>query len=1121
MATWTGQEHAAQVFKAAEVWKLRCLIEDQSLFSNSSLWTRLNFEELKRLFVDNPILGSRKFYDKLQEQIGSAKPDTCKLAAESLWLLYLFVSNSVMGVDRKRERIAEVWKWSKEPFPDSELLQDDKLKGLANPGIAFLTKVWAEYGFLITLMLAWKSLSSDDRAKFLANDPWGLCEWVTKIEGADVRAFRHIFLCLCYPDQFERICSRNHKKQIYARLSPRLEVRLVPYRTSQTLCALDRSIFEIRKLLETEYNTSKIDFYQPPLRELWREDEEEEDLDDAADISQKVLEHNIAPQGPRYWVEKTNVQGRVDRQDGPNRVGVALWSPQQSKDGRDIYSNMRKVLPGDFVFHLTDNVGFTGISSVQNRVDDTFSGVPGTTWGIQPSYRVALKDYRQLDPPLLREAFFGDQELRRDLLATLQSGTDRGPLFYNKALELNQGAYLTELPSELIQLLNRAYEKSVGKPLPISLSLKLLEMPATYTPEDAAEDLFFDITDIEQILAVWKAKKNAILQGPPGVGKSFAARRLAYALMQAEAPSRVCFIQFHQSYSYEDFVQGFRPTENGFALRTGRFYEFCCQARSHLGERYVFIIDEINRGNLSKIFGEVMLLIEPDKRSPVWEMPLAYSLGNEKFFVPENVFLLGLMNTADRSLAVVDYALRRRFAFFTLDPQFVSEKFVTHLKSLDVSDSLIRQIRQRMGDLNGEIREDQTNLGRGFCIGHSFFCEPRDKSMSEEEWYRQVILTEIVPLLAEYWFDNPNRVTIMARPFVGRVLTMEYAIPIENIYFIFCYAWRRLEEGKVVDVGGVDSPELVDLFAKVMIGGVKHLIRRGIDRGYIPIIEELSTVRGRIHVYESIKPAIHKKPYLVCEFDELSHNVLHNQILKATILRLIGTRGIHSENAHELRLLLEPFGAVSAPLLSKRDFRQVQIHRNNAFYSFLISLCELIHEATLPDEDNGGYRFSDIIRDEKKMPLVFQDFVRNFFAIESDFKVAPLTLRWDAISDDEDDLKMLPTMTTDIHLEKGDRRIIIDTKYYKESLQEHHGKQSIRSGHLYQLFSYLKNAEARHHSYLNAEGILLYPAVGDKLSIKVEIQGHPVQVHSIKLDQPWQMIKNDLLETLRPGEANS
>jgi hypothetical protein len=208
-----------------------------------------------------------------------------------------------------------------------------------------------------------------------------------------------------------------------------------------------------------------------------------------------------------------------------------------------------------------------------------------------------------------------------------------------------------------------------------------------------------------------------------------------------------------------EFVQGFRPVESGFALRNGPlFFDFCRRAMSNLGEKYVFIIDEINRGNLSKIFGEMMLLIEPDKRTPAWETSLAYSVAEEKFYVPENVFLLGLMNTADRSLAVVDYALRRRFAFFTLDPQFESEKFAHHLKSRGLSENLIRQIRQRMGDLNREIREDQTNLGRGFCIGHSFFCDARDKLATEEEWYRQVIETEIAPLLEEYWFDNPNRV---------------------------------------------------------------------------------------------------------------------------------------------------------------------------------------------------------------------------------------------------------------------------------------------------------------------------------------------------------------------------
>ncbi|MGO7822813.1 AAA family ATPase [Rhizobium ruizarguesonis] len=237
-------------------------------------------------------------------------------------------------------------------------------------------------------------------------------------------------------------------------------------------------------------------------------------------------------------------------------------------------------------------------------------------------------------------------------------------LFYNNRLGLNQGAYLTEATPTLLTILNRAYQAFAGRSLPhllMDAPQEAEEVIAPYTLEDALEVLFLEAPQAQDILRLWAAKKNIILQGPPGVGKSFAAQKLAFALMGAEDRSRFGLVQFHQSYSYEDFVEGYRPTATGFDLRAGKFVEFCRRAEADPKKIYVFVIDEINRGNLSKILGELMLLIEHDKRDPKWAMPL--SSGKVPFYVPANVHILGLMNTADRSLAVVDYALRRRFAF--------------------------------------------------------------------------------------------------------------------------------------------------------------------------------------------------------------------------------------------------------------------------------------------------------------------------------------------------------------------------------------------------------------------------------------------------------------------------
>ena len=271
-----------------------------------------------------------------------------------------------------------------------------------------------------------------------------------------------------------------------------------------------------------------------------------------------------------------------------------------------------------------------------------------------------------------------------------------------------------------------------------------------YTKDDFLTDVYMSEKDLNTIDHLLASKKNIILQGAPGVGKTFAAKRLAYALMEKMDSSRVQMIQFHQSYSYEDFIMGYRPVEDGFKLETGAFYDFCKKASEDEENKYYFIIDEINRGNLSKIFGELFMLIESDKRGQ--ELRLLYK--KEMFSVPKNVYIIGLMNTADRSLAMLDYALRRRFAFFIIKPGFDSEGFRDYQDELKFTkfDALI----QRIKDLNQAIEND-ASLGKGFCIGHSYFCNLKPETISDEK-LQEIVEYEMIPLLEEYWFDEPEKV---------------------------------------------------------------------------------------------------------------------------------------------------------------------------------------------------------------------------------------------------------------------------------------------------------------------------------------------------------------------------
>jgi len=278
---------------------------------------------------------------------------------------------------------------------------------------------------------------------------------------------------------------------------------------------------------------------------------------------------------------------------------------------------------------------------------------------------------------------------------------------------------------------------------------RTIEYPL-YSADDFLADVYMQDQEYSTLVNLIRTKKNIILQGAPGVGKTYAAKRLAYSMMGVKDQNRVMMVQFHQSYSYEDFIEGYRPAANGFVLNKGAFYKFCKAAEMDDENEYFFIIDEINRGNLSKIFGELFMLIESDKRGI--QLQLLYS--GEKFAVPKNVYIIGMMNTADRSLAMLDYALRRRFAFYEMRPGFETDGFREYRMGLgnEKFDRLIHCVES----LNNVIATDES-LGDGFCVGHSYFCNLTAEKVTDRA-LSSIVDYELIPLLKEYWFDEPLKV---------------------------------------------------------------------------------------------------------------------------------------------------------------------------------------------------------------------------------------------------------------------------------------------------------------------------------------------------------------------------
>ena len=344
------------------------------------------------------------------------------------------------------------------------------------------------------------------------------------------------------------------------------------------------------------------------------------------------------------------------------------------------------------------------------------------------------------------------------------------------------------------------------------------------------------------------------------------------------------------------------------------------------------------------------------------------------------------------------------------------------------------------------------------------------------------------------------------------------AIPVQNIYYLLAYAWNRLDEAEALNLGTESFTNLFDLLAKVLANGTTHLLKRGLDRSYLEEEALTNRLKGKILFQPSIKENSLIKAAAYCAFDELSFDILHNQLLKATIRKLTREEGLDKGLKEDLQIILQRFPAEITNIEVKANyFKRVHLHRNNQHYKLLISICELIWQELLSKEENGEQPFKNFIRDKKRMANLFERFLLNFYQKQlhpEDWTVSPKQLTWklQAFSNPSDE-EYIPAMKTDISLESKSRYIIMDAKYYPQALKSQYNKDKIISTNLYQIFSYTQNLQGIRD--LDIEGILIYPEVTKSLSLTYQYKtGNKalVKICTINLNQDWQEIETDLLK---------
>lgn len=343
-----------------------------------------------------------------------------------------------------------------------------------------------------------------------------------------------------------------------------------------------------------------------------------------------------------------------------------------------------------------------------------------------------------------------------------------------------------------------------------------------------------------------------------------------------------------------------------------------------------------------------------------------------------------------------------------------------------------------------------------------------------------------------------------------------HRIPIANIYYLLCYAWRHVEEGDVVRIEELDELDAVrDLLAKVLAEGTFRLLKRGLDRGYREVRQDLAGVRGKIAIGDTAKRALRARSRVACVFEELSHDVLHNQVLRSTLRALLSVPDLDPTIRSEVRNAWSKLNGVAVVALSRQIFQRVQLDRNRRYYRFLLSICRLIHDQLLVDESTGETRFIDFTKDQ--MAKLYEDFAIGFYRREqSRYRVNASGRRIDWLDrgTPEEHLSLVPKMEADIILESEERRIILDTKFYGRALGGQFGSRKLHSANLYQLLAYLTNREKTAERGPRHEGILLYPTVDERLDAEVRLQGFRIRARTVDLAQDWRSVHDAMLAAI-------